>query len=128
MSNDDSRRYGLFNLYDRNWERIAKEMTTTELARAGLIPKGISLGEIAERGGRYRGMTVERVAELTINEYRAHVLRKQGHKIPDYVIPWMHCYKAGKEYGGFTLEGLVYFCGLRKWYYDVYLNSGGRTA
>lgn len=107
------RTYGLFNLYDASGRRIAKEMTTTELTEAGVIPKGTSLTETAERGGSYHGMIVEQVADLTPNQYRAHNLRRRGHRIPDYVVPWLHCYKAGAEYSVFSLDGLIYFCGLR---------------
>ncbi len=110
MKADETRTYGLFNLYDPSGRRIFKEMTTAELTEAGVIPKGTSLTETADRGGSYHGMIVEQVADLTSNQYRAHVLRKQGYKIPDYVVPWLHCCRADKIW---TVESLVYFCGLR---------------
>ena len=129
---DSGRRYGLFDVYDADDIRIAKEMTTVELVEAGIMAPGVSPGALADDRRSYHGMRIERVAELTINQYRAHNLRKRGHKIPDYVVPWLHCYRQGNDQSGFSLEGLVYFCGLRKLYYDVYLKtkrrdySGGR--
>lgn len=121
MCNDDGRadrRYGLFNVYDADGIRIAKEMTTAELQEAGIIAQKVSPGDFADDRRRYRGMKIERVAELTLNQYRAHNLRKQGYHIPDYVVPWLHCYRSGASDVGFSLEWLIYFCGLRKWYFD----------
>ena len=123
MKADEKRTYGLFNLYDANGRRIFKEMTTVELVEAGIMAPGVSPGALADDHRSYHGMRIERVAELTINQYRAHNLRKQGKRVPDYVVPWLHCYRQGNDQSGFSLEGLVYFCGLRKWYFDSYLKT-----
>lgn len=120
---DSGRRYGLFDVYDADGIRIAKEMTTVELVEAGIMAPGVSPGTLADEHRSYRGMRIEKVAELTINQYRAHNLRKQGKRVPDYVVPWLHCYRQGNDQSGFSLEGLVYFCGLRKWYFDSYLKT-----